>query len=110
LLAYAAWKGVLPPSLTAAQVRCALAAVIQRQMNVEGTYDAEGWLTLGFAGHQPGLAENYISTGSLYLAATVLLPLGLPEDNEFWAAPDEEWTAKKLWRGVDQPPDKKMAD
>jgi hypothetical protein len=79
-------------------------------MSAEGTFDAEGWLTIGFAGHQPGLAENYISTGSLYLVATALLPLGLRSESEFWAAPDEEWTSKKLWSGVDMKADKKLME
>lgn len=35
----------------------------------------------------PHLGESYISTGSLYLASTVLLPLGLPPADPFWSAP-----------------------
>ena len=27
----------------------------------------DGWLRIGFCGHQPGVGETYISTGSLYL-------------------------------------------
>ena len=37
---------------------------------------------------QPGLADFYITTGSLYLCTTVFLPLGLPADDPFWTAPD----------------------
>jgi hypothetical protein len=106
LLAYAAWKGLLPPALKPAQVRCALSAVLRRQMEAKGTFDSQGWLSLGFAGHQPGLAESYISTGSTYLVSLVLLPLGLGPEDDFWSGADEAWTAKKLWEGQDMPPDK----
>ncbi len=33
---------------------------------------------------QPGLADFYITTGSLYLCTTIFLPLGLPADDPFW--------------------------
>jgi hypothetical protein len=52
----------LPTHVSPAQVRCALTAVINRMMNAPGTFDSNGWLTLGFCGHQPSLAEDYIST------------------------------------------------
>ena len=56
-------------------------------------------------GHQPGLAERYITTGSLYLCSAILLPLGLPETSEFWSAPSEPWTSVKAWSGKDLPAD-----
>jgi hypothetical protein len=58
-------------------------------------------LTLGLAGEQPSLGETYIGTGSVYLAACGFLPLGLPPSHPFWSAPDEPWTAKKIWAGQD---------
>lgn len=61
----------------------------------KGNFDEHGWLTLGFAGHQPQIAERYISTGSLYLCSTVFTALGLLVTDEFWSAPYEEWTGKK---------------
>ena len=96
-----ALRGMLPEGISAAQVRSALTAVIRTQMSASGTYDAKGWLTLGFAGHQPGLAENYISTGSLYLCSFAFVALGLPETDPFWIAPAKPWTARKAWGGVD---------
>jgi hypothetical protein len=66
-----------------------------------GTYDAQGWLRLGLYGSQPGIAESYISTGSLYLAATVFLPLGLPQAAPFWSGPAMKWTAQRAWSGED---------
>ncbi|NLY10247.1 MAG: DUF2264 domain-containing protein [Firmicutes bacterium] len=102
LLAQMALREELPVS--PAQVRCALTAVIKRTMEAPGTFEGE-WLTVGLAGHQPGIGEIYISTGSTYLCATGLLPLGLPANSEFWSAPDEDWTSKKIWSGKDMPCD-----
>lgn len=99
VLSQAAWMDMLPASVTKAQVRCGLTAVIKRHITVEGNFDAKGWLTLGFAGHQPKIAERYISTGSLYLCTAVFAALGLPVSDEFWSAPYAEWTGKKIWRG-----------
>jgi hypothetical protein len=72
---------------------------MQNQFEAEGTFDAKGWLQLGFAGHQTDIAEPYISTGSLYLCTFGFLPLGLPASHPFWTAPAAEWTSKKAWSG-----------
>src|SRR6266699_3621721 len=64
-----------------------MSAVIFKMIGAPGTFDDGGWLTIGFCGHQPSLAESYISTGSLYLCATALLPLGLSPSDAFWSAP-----------------------
>ncbi len=109
-LAFMAWRRDLPSTLKPAGVRCALSAVLRRQMEMPGTFDKEGWLTLGFAGHQPGLAEDYLCTGSAYLASAALLPLGLGPEDEFWAGKDEDWTAKKLWSGGKGPRDQALKD
>lgn len=89
----------LPESLAPEQVRSALTAVIRRVIEQPGTFDAKGWLTVGVCGHQPGIAESYISTGSLYLCATALLPLGLPAADPFWSKPAVSWTQKRIWSG-----------
>jgi hypothetical protein len=99
LLGQMALMRQLPPELEPAQVRSAMSAVIRRMIEAPGTFDGRGWLTIGFCGHQPALGERYISTGSLYLCATGLLPLGLPPDDDFWAAAQTDWTAKKIWSG-----------
>lgn len=104
-LAQAALQRRLPDGLPPAQVRCALDAVIRRTLDAPGTWDGQGWLLPGLAGHQPGLMEGYISTGSLYLASTAFLPLGLPADDPFWSAPDLPWTQVRAWRGEDLPAD-----
>jgi hypothetical protein len=107
-LAMAALLDDLPPGLTPPQVRGALTAVMRRTLEAPGTYDTDGWLRIGLAGHQPGLGEGYISTGSLYLAALVLLPLGLPRDHAFWADPPVPWTAQRAWVGEEVPIDEAL--
>jgi hypothetical protein len=92
-----------------AQVRGALTAVIRRTMEPPGTFDAGGWLRIGLAGHQPGVGESYISTGSLYLCATALVPLGLPPSDPFWAAPAAPWTAVQAWSGQPFPIDRAIS-
>jgi hypothetical protein len=109
-LALMAWQRQLPEHLKPAQVRCALTAVIRKMMEAPGTLDANGWLQIGFCGHQPALGENYISTGSLYLCTAGLLPLGLPPADDFWSAPAEPWTSQKLWAGENLPADHAMTD
>lgn len=99
VLSQAALKDLLPASISKAQVRCALTAVIKKQMSVKRNFDTDGWLTLGFTGHQPQIAERYISTGSLYLCTTVFVALGLSATDTFWNTPYTEWTGKKIWHG-----------
>lgn len=98
LLAQMALRQGLPDAIVPAQVRCALTAVMQRMIEMPGTFDAQGWLTIGFCGHQPELGESYISTGSLYLCAAVFLPLGLPAGSPFWQGA-ADWTARQAWGG-----------
>ena len=109
-LAAIALQHELPEHVQPAQVRGALTAVIRKMMEAPGTFDANGWLQIGFCGHQPALGEAYISTGSLYLCAAGLLPLGLPPADEFWSAPAAKWTSQKLWSGEDLPADHAIGD
>jgi len=89
----------LPVNIKPAQVRCALTKVKQNMYSNSGTFDKNGWLQLGFCGHQPEIADYYTSTGSLYMATLSFLPLGLPASDEFWSAPAADWTAKQAWAG-----------
>lgn len=98
----------LPPTLPRGQARSALAAVIRRTLEGPENYDEAGWLQIGLCGHQPSLGEHYISTGSLYLTATVLLPLGLPADHAFWTEPSQPWTSRRIWAGADAPTDQAL--
>ncbi len=81
------------------QVRPALYTVIKKQAEAPGTFDTNGWLQIGFHGHQPGIGEGYISTGSLYLCSEGFLILGLPANDPLWSEPDEEWTQLKASKG-----------
>jgi hypothetical protein len=110
LLAQMALRRELPAPLTPAQVRGALGAVLRRSLEAPGTFDADGWLRIGFCGHQPGVGERYISTGSLYLCSVALLPLGLPASDPFWSALDEPWTAQRAWSGQAFPIDASLSE
>ncbi len=105
LLAQVSLLGELRKPLTGPGVRSALTAVMRRLMEAPGTFDELGWLRVGFCGHQPSLGEGYISTGSLYLCATVLLPLGLPPIDPFWSGAAEDWTSRRILAGQDLPAD-----
>jgi hypothetical protein len=109
-LAQIAWMRELPEPLKPAQARCAMTAVIRKMIEARGTFDDRGWLQVGFCGHQPTLAEGYISTGSLYLCAAAFLPLGLPPSDEFWAAAPTPWTSQLIWSGRSVPADHTMPD
>jgi hypothetical protein len=98
-LSWLSWKEQLPEELTTGQVRAALTAVMKRIYEFPGTFDDKGWLQLGVCGHQPEMADDYSSTGSLYICTNAFLPLGLGPQNTFWTAADEEWSSVKIWGG-----------
>jgi hypothetical protein len=108
LLARMALHHLLPEALPPAQVRSALTAVIHRSMSAPETFDREGWLRIGFCGHQPGIGERYISTGSLYLCTVGLLPLGLGPADDFWSGGAQPWTAVRAWSGQPFPIDQAL--
>lgn len=99
LLSQMALQKQLPESLKPAQVRSALSAVIKRTLEVAGTFDEKGWLTIGLSGHQPSIGEHYISTGSVYLCTVAFLPLGLSAEDEFWTSSPMDWTSKTAFSG-----------
>ncbi|RED26870.1 hypothetical protein BD847_0796 [Flavobacterium cutihirudinis] len=96
-LAQTALMEKLPEHVPPAQVRSGLTAVMHRMYDQCNNFDEKGWLVLGFCGHQPMIADQYTSTGSLYMATLGFLPLGLPADNVFWTGPTTDWTSKKAW-------------
>lgn len=104
-LAMSAWKYGLPKDLTNGSVRSALTCVMKRMFAVDGNFDDKGYLRLGFAGHQPNLANYYSNNGSLYMTSLVFMPLGLPANHPFWTAPAEPWTSQKAWSGQEFPED-----
>ncbi len=104
-LALAALRHRLPTEVTPAQARVALTSVIRRTLEAPNTFDAKGWLRIGVSGAQPGLGENYISTGSLYLCSAAFLPLGLAASDPCWNSPATKTTWQKVWSGEDLPAD-----
>ncbi|MDP4240524.1 MAG: DUF2264 domain-containing protein [Bacteroidota bacterium] len=105
LLSKIAYMHALPKEVEPQQVRAAVYTVIKRQIEASGTFDQNGWLQVGYAGHQPGMGENYISTGSLYLCSEAFIILGLPQSDALWQGKDLPWTSKKLWSGENLPVD-----
>jgi hypothetical protein len=101
LLGLLALAGLLPRTLAAGQARGAMQRVILRTLDAPGTFDQAGWLVPGLAGDQPGLAEPYISCGSLYMCSLAFLPLGLPPEAPFWQEPEIAGTASRAWAGID---------
>lgn len=100
LLSQVALLRQLPEQVSPAQVRSALYEVIHRQIEAPETFDKNGWLRIGFCGHQVDIAEGYICTGSLYLCSEVFLVLGLEKEDPFWSDPFASWTQKKIWGGA----------
>lgn len=52
------------------------------------TFVQAGCLVSGLTGYQPGLAEPYISWGTLYMSSLAFLPRGLPPEAPFWRQPE----------------------
>lgn len=104
-LAMSAWKYGWPEGLSNGSVRSALTKVMDNMFSVPGNFNDEGYLALGYAGHQPNLANSYTNNGSLYITSLVFLPLGLPADHPFWTDAAEPWTQQKAWSGQKFPID-----
>ena len=104
-LAWVAWQKTLPKDLSNGQVRNALTKVMHRMWDAPGNFNEKGFLTIGFCGRQPEVADWYTNNGSLYITSEVLLPLGLPADDPFWTDPAEDITQEKAWGGKPFPKD-----
>lgn len=104
-LSLLAWKKLLPEKLSEGQVRAALTAVQKRIFTNPTNFNAEGFLTIGFAGKQPELGDSYSNNGSMYLTSECFLALGLPATDSFWTAPAADWTAKKAFANDKFPKD-----
>jgi hypothetical protein len=96
LLAEMALRRQLPDGVSPQQVRSALTAVMRRMLDAPGTFDDHGWLTVGFYGHQPSIAEPYISTGSCYLCSAAWLPLACRHRTPSGPAPLRPGLQKEL--------------
>lgn len=104
-LALMAWYQQLPADLTNGQVRAALTKVMHRMMDQQNNYNQAGFLTIGFAGSQPNIADWYTNNGSLYMCSLAFMPLGLPASAPFWTDQPQPWTQVKAWGGQPFPKD-----
>jgi len=104
-LALLAWRKQLPASLPEGQVRAAMRAVHDAVWSDPTNFTKDGWLTLGFVGHHPELADIYSNNGSMYIASASLLALGLPPGDSYWTSPAQDWTQKKAFAGRAFPKD-----
>jgi hypothetical protein len=95
-----AWRRLLPKSLPEGQVRAATVAAQRAVFSNPTNFDDKGYLTIGFAGHQPSLADWYSNAGSMYLASLSLLALGLPATDTYWTSAPQPWTSKRAFAGA----------
>jgi len=109
-LALMAWYQKLPEGLSNGQVRAALTSVMHRMYDHQQNFNGGGFLTIGFCGSQPDIADWYTNNGSLYMTSLSLLPLGLPEDHPFWKDDPQPWTQVKAWNGMPFPKDHHWKD
>jgi len=109
-LAYLAWRKLLHAKLPEGQVRAATMATQRRIFSDPSNFDADGFLTIGFARHQPSLGDVYSNAGSMYITSESLLALGLPAFDSYWTAPAQPWTMRKAYEGQDFPKDYYIAN
>lgn len=109
-LALMAWKEELPAGLTNGQVRAALTSVMHRMFDGKENFNEGGYLTIGFAGRQPNVADWYTNNGSLYMTSLAFMPLGLPASHPFWTDAAQPWTSQKAWGGQPFPKDHHWGD
>lgn len=109
-LALMAWYRTLPTELSEGQVRAALSKTLHRMFDNQENFNSGGYLTIGFCGSQPNIADWYTNNGSLYMTSLSFMPLGLPASSTFWTTPDEPWTQVKAWSGKPFPKDHRWGD
>lgn len=109
-LAMMAWKEALPAGITPGQVRNALTSVMHRIFDDQENFNDRGFLTIGFAGSQPNIADWYTNNGSLYMTSLVFLPLGLPVSSPFWTDAPLPTTSQKAWSGAPFPKDHRWSN
>ena len=109
-LALMAWCKTLPAGLTYGQVRNALTSVMHTMFDGKENFNEAGFLTIGFAGRQPNVADWYTNNGSLYLTSLGFLPLGLPATHPFWTDAAFPTTNQKAWGSQPFPKDHHWKD
>lgn len=109
-LALMAWYGKLPAGITNGQARAALTSVMHRMFDGKENFNEKGYLTIGFAGRQPNVADWYTNNGSLYMTSMAFMPLGLPATHPFWSDAAQPCTQQKAWNGDPFPKDHQWKD
>lgn len=104
-LALMAWYEKLPSGLSNGQVRNALTSVMHKMFDGKDNFNDGGFLTIGFAGRQPNIADWNTNNGSLYMTSLAFLPLGLPAAHPFWTDALLPTTSQKAWNGKPFPKD-----
>jgi hypothetical protein len=72
---------------------------MHRMFDGKENFNASGFLTIGFAGRQPNIADWYTNNGSLYMTSLSFLPLGLPASHPFWSDAAQPTTQERAWSG-----------
>lgn len=98
-LALLAWRKQLPAKLSEGQVRAALVAAHKAVFTQPSNFTKDGFLTIGFVGHNPALGDWYSNNGSMYVTTEGFLALGLPASDGFWTTPSAPWTQKLAFAG-----------
>lgn len=98
-LAYLAWRKLLNDKLPEGQVRAATMATQRKIFADPSNFTTDGFLTIGFARHQPSLGDVYSNAGSMYITSESLLALGLPKSDSYWLAQSQPWTMRKAYGG-----------
>lgn len=109
-LALMAWYQKLPHGLCYGQVRNALTSVMHKMFDGKENFNEKGFLTIGFAGRQPNVADWYTNNGSLYMTSLAFLPLGLSPSHPFWTDAALPTTSQKAWSGLPFPKDHHWSD
>ena len=78
-----------------------MTTILKRYMQSSTMFDKDGWITVGFYGHQMRISDFYVNAGSTYLTSSGFLALGLPLTDPFWNSPFTEWTNRKAWSSLD---------
>ena len=98
-LALMAWYDKLPAGLTPGQVRAALTAVMHNMFDGKENFNEKDFLTIGFVGRQPNVADWYTNNGSLYMTSLAFMPLGLPTTHPFGQTPHKTGRARRRGAG-----------
>jgi hypothetical protein len=83
---------------------------MKRMFASGNNFNEKGFLTIGFSGRQPNIADSYTNNGSLYMTSLSLMPLGLPPAHPFWSDAPQDWTSKRAWSEQSFPKDHHWRD